>query len=73
MFIVQTTIASLARRHYENEIDALSRFDCFLDRPTNDFASVKERPPHRRMPMRRERELSLRFAKYVDAFASKTN
>lgn len=62
------TIATLARRHYENEIDTLARFVDFLEYPTNPFVGVNEGVPHRRMPVDIERDLVRQFPQYRNKF-----
>ena len=67
---VSDSLTTLARRHYENEIDVLSRFTDFLDNPTNPFADLEEGEPKKRMPLGHERELVHRFSEYTDRYGS---
>ncbi len=59
------TLSTLARRHYENEIDVLSRFDEFLLNPTNPFKDISSGELKRRMPLEKEKELIKKFPEYV--------
>jgi phosphoribosylglycinamide formyltransferase 1 len=59
------TFATLARRHYENEIDVLTRFEEFLNHPTNPYADLAEGEAHMRMPGEKEDELVARFGEYT--------
>ncbi len=60
------TIATLARRHYENEIDMVARFDECLAHPSNPFTDVDVGEAHRRMPRDLEAEVEQRFTDYLD-------
>ena len=62
------SLATLARRHYENEIDCLSRFTEFLDRPMNPFPDCEPGEARRRMPLDTERKLEKQFAQYKEKF-----
>ena len=62
---VTDTLATLARRHYENEIDVLARFDEFLEHPVNPFAGIAEGEARMRMPRDKEEELIGRFPEYT--------
>lgn len=64
------TFESLARRHYENEIDCLSRFDQFMAAPVNPFAGIAEGQARMRMPLATERELAARFEGYRERFGA---
>ena len=64
------TLSTLARRHYENEIHCLTRFDHFVDHPSNDFRDVPEGESKMRMPLDKEAELEKRFADYVKSFGA---
>lgn len=56
------TILSLARRHYEIEIDILSNFNHYLEN-TSDY-SFPVYDAHRRMPLEKEKEMAARFEAY---------
>jgi phosphoribosylglycinamide formyltransferase-1 len=58
------SIETLARRHYENEIDILSRFDAFLQNPTNPYADIEVGDARMRMPLRLEENLQSKFEAY---------
>lgn len=62
------SISTLARRHYENEIDVLARFDEFLANPVNPFKDIPAGEPKRRMPLEKEMELLKKFPEYVKKF-----
>lgn len=63
-------IATLSRRHYENEIDCLARFDEFLKHPKNSFANIEKGEAKMRMPIAIEGELREQFSKYAKQFGS---
>lgn len=62
------TLAALAHRHYENEIDCLSRFEEFFQKPDNPFAGIAAGEARKRMPQDKEREMIERFSGYVQKF-----
>jgi phosphoribosylglycinamide formyltransferase-1 len=64
------TLDTLARRHYENEIDVLSNFEYYLDAPINNFRHIQEKEPHRRMPVNIEKEMIQMFDKYVNKYGN---
>ena len=59
------SLNTLARRHYENEVDCLSRFDEFLESPANNFQGIEKGEAKMRMSLGEERELARRFSDYV--------
>jgi phosphoribosylglycinamide formyltransferase-1 len=63
-------ITTLSRRHYENEIDCLSRFDDFLKRPKNSFPNIEKGEAKMRMPIAIEGELRNLFNNYAERFGS---
>lgn len=65
---VSDNLATLARRHYENEIDVLARFAYFLDNPQNPFEGIEESEPKRRMNIEQENEFIRRFYEYRDRY-----
>jgi len=65
---VSDSLATLARRHYDNEIDCMSRITEFLDHPQNPFEHIETGEPMRRMPLGKERELAHRFSDYVEKY-----
>jgi phosphoribosylglycinamide formyltransferase-1 len=64
------SLATLARRHYENEIDALSRFTDFLDKPRNPYKGIEVGEPRKRMPLGHQRELARIFPDYKDKYGN---
>ena len=65
---ITDSLTTLARRHYENEIECLSRFYEFLDRPQNPFFNIEKGEPKKRMPLEIERELVRRFSEYIERY-----
>lgn|SRR5574341_322046 len=61
-------LTSLARRHYESEIDCLSRFDEFLAHPINSFRDIDPGEPRMRMPLEKERELTEKAFLYIEQY-----
>ena len=59
------SIESLARRHYENELDVTSNFERYLSHPVNEYASIPEGDQHMRMGREKEVELEDRFNQYL--------
>lgn len=64
------TIDTLARRHYENEIDIMGRFTEYLERPSNPFANIAQGEARMRMPLAKEEELEQRFADYAQKYGA---
>jgi phosphoribosylglycinamide formyltransferase-1 len=62
------SFATLARRHYENEIDCISNFDRYLKNPRNDFLKIEVSESRKRMPIEQERELTQKFSDYTEKF-----
>jgi phosphoribosylglycinamide formyltransferase-1 len=62
------SLATLARRHYENEISCISDFALFLTNPQNPFSMTEAAESKRRMSIERERELVRRFSDYTEKF-----
>ncbi|MCI9169700.1 MAG: hypothetical protein HFF42_01975 [Lawsonibacter sp.] len=58
------TLETLARRHYENEIQTLVHFEEYLQHPQNPFTGIAEGESTRRMRAEQEQELPLRFGRY---------
>lgn len=58
------TLESLARRHYENEIQVYINFDGHLKHPNNPFAGIASGESHRRMKAEQEAEMIGRFEEY---------
>lgn len=66
----EDTLATIARRHYENEIWALIHFDVLLENPVCPSPRLAEREPKRRMPPPMEKELESRFEIYKRKFVA---
>lgn len=58
------TLETLARRHYENEIQMMVRFEEYLTHPKNPFADIARGESMRRMKAEQEAELPERFEGY---------
>lgn len=58
------TLETLARRHYENEIQVLIHFEEYLRHPQNPFEGIAQGESTRRMRAEQERELPQRFERY---------
>jgi phosphoribosylglycinamide formyltransferase 1 len=65
---VTDTPATLARRHYENEIDLMGRFYEYLENPSNPFEGIAVGEPRMRMPMEKEKEMLAKFSEYTARF-----
>ncbi len=65
------SISTLARRHYENEIDVMVRFDEYLSNPINPFKNISPGEPKKRMPIEKEKQLAEKFYEYIDKYALK--
>ena len=62
-------LESLAHRHYQNEIDCLSRFDSLLATPSNPFEDIEKSRPMKRMPFAKEKNLKRLFDSYKRKYA----
>ena len=60
------TLTSLARRHYELELDLLTNVIDYLDR--REEVKFEEKPPTRRMDSEREKKLILKFDKWKERY-----
>ena len=58
------TLATLARRHYENEIRVLAQFENHLLPPQNPFRGIVPGESMRRMKIEMEAEIPERFERY---------
>jgi phosphoribosylglycinamide formyltransferase-1 len=64
---------SLARRHYELELDVLSEFLTFLDGTAKaSLVGYPENPPRMRMPIDTEKEMMAKFNKYKQKFSGRS-
>jgi phosphoribosylglycinamide formyltransferase-1 len=64
------SLDSLARRHYELELDMLSEFLTFLEGKAKGSSSVyPEKPPTMRMPINIESEMIAKFDEYKRKFS----
>ena len=58
----------LAYRHYQNEIDCLSRFEDSIASPSNPFEHIEGSKPMMRMPFAKELELKVLFDSYKQKY-----
>jgi phosphoribosylglycinamide formyltransferase-1 len=65
---ITDSLATLARRHYENEIDCLSRFSELLQTPVNPFAEIEEGEAKNRMPVETEVQMARLFSEYTEQY-----
>ncbi|QPJ62171.1 MAG: hypothetical protein G3M70_09925 [Candidatus Nitronauta litoralis] len=65
------TIESLARRHYELEIDMTARFQEFFEKPVNPFEDIAVGEPHMRMNQETEKVTLAKFKGYLEKFSFK--
>jgi phosphoribosylglycinamide formyltransferase-1 len=61
-------LVTLARRHYENEIDYISNFAYYMENPQNPYSGIETSESRMRMPIEKERELVRKFSNYADMF-----
>ena len=64
------TLKALAQRHYNLEIQLLATFPIYYLEPRKPDEDLPVRPPHKRMPREREREMLSAFKIYKDKFAT---
>ena len=62
------SILTLARRHYENEINCMANFMKHLDSPQNLYNGLETTESKKRMPIEKERELARIFEKYLEKY-----
>jgi phosphoribosylglycinamide formyltransferase-1 len=62
------TFETLARRHYENEINVFSDFAKYLENPVNQFDGIGKLENMMRMPIEKEKEMIKLFPKYVEKY-----
>lgn len=65
---ITDTLSTLARRHYENEINCLSNFKYHLENPKNPYADIAVSESRMRMPFEKEKELIERFKEYTEIY-----
>lgn len=63
------SLDTLARRHYENELNCMSRFDEWVKNPKNPFKDIARGEAHMRMPLVKEEEMIFSFHKYVERYS----
>ena len=62
------TLETLARRHYENEIDSIVKFAEYLASPINPFANIEAGEARMRMPLSAEQEVTQTFEQYTERY-----
>jgi phosphoribosylglycinamide formyltransferase-1 len=62
------SFATLARRHYENEIYCLSNFLWYIQHPENQYRDIKKDENKRRMSVEKEAEMTKIFARYIEKY-----
>lgn len=62
------SLETLSRRHYENEIMTLLRFDFYLENKINKFKNIKSEIPRMRMNISDEVKMCRNFDKYIDIY-----
>lgn len=68
IFSTDNSIETLARRHYEYEINLLSHFDLFLDCNRSEYDFTTQRPAHMRMKREEEEIMMSRFPIYIEKY-----
>lgn len=66
---ITDSLATLARRHYENEIAVLSAFEEHLADPQNHFPAPEPREATKRMPLQEESVMLRSFEKYKEEYS----
>ena len=64
------SLESLARRHYENEINLLLKFGDYIKFPSNTYSNNRVGIQKKRMTIEKEKEMTKKFEKYAIDFAS---
>jgi len=59
------SVSTLARRHYENEINCLVNFMEHINNPVNPYKDIEKFESRMRMPIEKEKELARTFEKYI--------
>ena len=62
------SIMTLARRHYENEINCMVNFMEYIRNPQNKYKGIETGEAKRRMGIEKERELLMGFEKYTEKY-----
>jgi phosphoribosylglycinamide formyltransferase-1 len=62
------SILTLARRHYENEINCMVNFMEHINNPKNPYINIETTESKMRMPIEKETELARMFEKYIEKY-----
>ena len=62
------SLSTLARRHYENEINSLANFMEHINYPNNLYEGIETAESRMRMPIEKESEFVKIFEKYVEKY-----
>jgi phosphoribosylglycinamide formyltransferase 1 len=65
---IEDTIETLARRHYENEIDCMSNFDYYLNNNKNEYKNIEIGEAKMRMPIEKEQQMLDSFNEYSNKY-----
>jgi phosphoribosylglycinamide formyltransferase-1 len=61
------SLETLARRHYENEIEILANFHNYINNPQFDFKDLAEKEARMRMPIDKEMQMARKFEEYKES------
>ena len=62
------SILTLARRHYENEINCMANFMELLNFRNNPYTDIEAAESRMRMPIEKENEMARIFEKYIEKY-----
>jgi phosphoribosylglycinamide formyltransferase-1 len=62
------SITTLARRHYEAEINCMANFIYHIKNPNNQYKNMEVIENKMRMPIEKEKELARLFEKYIEKY-----
>ena len=62
------SVMTLARRHYENEINCMANFLYYIKNPQNPYKGIGVSESKMRMPIEKENEMARIFEKYVEKY-----
>ena len=64
------SVLTLARRHYENEINCMANILEHIKNPNNPYRGIKSSENRMRMPIEMEKEMAIIFEKYVEKYGN---
>jgi len=62
------SLLTLARRHYENEINCMANFKEHINSPNNPYKEIEPFENKMRMPIEKEKEMARIFEKYIEIY-----